>query len=614
MGYWYIRREGESSFVLIDTRGARVLVGEAGGMPPVENLMLSYAALPGAFLQGIRVGVRVIVLALVAGGGVADAVGASQPVNIGTTRAGLHGSRQNLIDVVKPASAFKTQTVELEYRGGVDGANGQALRIKAVYDGGLEGSGRYAGYVDNSIFLPLIASDPFWYETTESSAELAESQNGGVAYAEKSADGYAFFDHPSSDLPDAIAYADGTLYTIEASSSEIIIRSYDGSSWTTMDTISVIGTPSGRDILVDHAGDIWVTYDAGVAGGKLARWDGSDFVEQADTIVNPGRLVSIPGRGIWWAESSSVVRYEGSTKTTVATANGIVYDLTLHRDGYVYAGGVFTTVEAVATGQVARYDIDADTWEAVATLAWSSGTPQIFRVHSFGDYVYVFGLFDTIGGSSIDDEARWNGFGWDDTGLNVQIDDMTVRDADVLFVAADTDVYQYLRQQWQLEALAIPDGSLIVSTADGFIVENSADSYTAAGETTAAYGGTADAHPYVTFENTGSALITLYQIENVTSGHRVWFQDLSVLAGETVTVRFGPLGSGVHQVTSDQRGVLVGKIKQGSQMSSFALVASDTPGQTSRDNLILMYASDGANLTTTMKWTARHWSYDAGAR
>src|SRR5207249_3509984 len=78
----------------------------------------------------------------------------------------------------------------------------------------------------------------------------------------------------------------------------------------------------------------------------------------------------------------------------------------------VYIAGTFTTVGRVLASHVARWD--GNQWHPLGTGVSSNigagGTA--FALAISGNSVYVGGLFNTAGGVSVNNIARWDGSQW----------------------------------------------------------------------------------------------------------------------------------------------------------------------------------------------------------
>ncbi len=178
------------------------------------------------------------------------------------------------------------------------------------------------------------------------------------------------------------------------------IARYDGDQWRRFATF---------DGAVENAllwnGDLIVsgsfTHIDGQAIAGMARFDGTTWTPFGGGIplaiaVYQGQLY---GNGPW-----ALRVWNGTAWVVAVSVNGVVDDLHVHRDGYLY----FTTAAFGAYG-VHRFD------GANATVI---GTPNDFTDHlaSFGNDLVVGGRFTAMGSTPTNILARWNGTAWSSLG------------------------------------------------------------------------------------------------------------------------------------------------------------------------------------------------------
>lgn len=103
-----------------------------------------------------------------------------------------------------------------------------------------------------------------------------------------------------------------------------------------------------------------------------------------------------------------ITYWDGTKFNKLSTgANGIIYDVAVAPNGYIYATGAFTTIGGVAANRIAFWDGAA--WNAMGTGLNGNGYHVV--VAPLG-YVYVGGTFTTAGGVNCARIARWNGTAW----------------------------------------------------------------------------------------------------------------------------------------------------------------------------------------------------------
>lgn len=120
----------------------------------------------------------------------------------------------------------------------------------------------------------------------------------------------------------------------------------------------------------------------------------------------------------------------------------------------VYVGGHFSLAGDVVANNIARWDNDAKTWNAlggpssngVGGAAWA-GRGAVLSILPLGDNVYVGGMFESAGDKFIDGIARWNKSGNEwfalGSGVSTHLEPSgTSRGGDVYaIIAHDNDIY-----------------------------------------------------------------------------------------------------------------------------------------------------------------------------
>ena len=104
---------------------------------------------------------------------------------------------------------------------------------------------------------------------------------------------------------------------------------------------------------------------------------------------------------------NNVLRWDGSTWQTFygGTSTGTVYTLAVY-NGQLFAGGSFVIYPTggVPASYIARWNEGTGVWNEV-----NSGTDgQVDALYPWGGYLYVGGVFTTVGGASSPYFARWN--------------------------------------------------------------------------------------------------------------------------------------------------------------------------------------------------------------
>jgi len=131
----------------------------------------------------------------------------------------------------------------------------------------------------------------------------------------------------------------------------------------------------------------------------------------APTVTQTGNFIS----------ANHIAKYNGTTWSAVGTGvNGDVNSLLDTGDGYLVAGGAFTTAGGNAANRVAAWN--GSSWSALGSglngtvYALSPPSGMSFIPESPDPKVVVGGSFTTAGGISAPNVAFWTGSAWEDMG------------------------------------------------------------------------------------------------------------------------------------------------------------------------------------------------------
>ncbi len=243
------------------------------------------------------------------------------------------------------------------------------------------------------------------------------------------------------------------------------IARWDGSNWSALTGASGTGVDARVEALAVHDdGSGAALYVGGqfiTAGGMLvnyiARWDGSEWstlegplgvgmknIVYALTEYDDGTGPALYAGG-WFNKAGGVrvnkiAKWDGTGWSELygPTAKGMddhVFALAAS-GATLYAGGRFTTAGGVTTNHVAAWD--GSDW---SVLSGPSGTGMDGDVHALAVYddgngmaLYAGGNFDTGGGVTVTNMARWDGGGWSaisgpsGTGTSRRVRSLTVFD------------------------------------------------------------------------------------------------------------------------------------------------------------------------------------------
>lgn len=192
------------------------------------------------------------------------------------------------------------------------------------------------------------------------------------------------------------------------------IARWDGSTWSTF------GTGLNRQVdslAVLPNGDIAVggffTEACGVSTGGLARWDGSAWTDLGDHQFSWVAGLTITAQGhVVAAGNNRVALWNGSSWATLGTANSSAWEVEVLTNGYILAGGAFTTMNGLPASGLAVWT--GNSWQAVG--GGVSRPVGFVNVNTFTElptgYLAVGGYFDAAGGRRADNAALFNGTAW----------------------------------------------------------------------------------------------------------------------------------------------------------------------------------------------------------
>ncbi|MEO6595236.1 MAG: hypothetical protein ABIP94_10835, partial [Planctomycetota bacterium] len=179
---------------------------------------------------------------------------------------------------------------------------------------------------------------------------------------------------------------------------------FDGDSWQRLGTFD-----SDAFDAADLQGDLVVSGAFTSVNGQpilgLARLHGTTWT-QLGTGFGPGIYPSIAVRGgqLYAGVYSQLQRWNGTSFITVATVNGSIDDMHVHRDGALY----FTTA---TFNQHLVYR-----WNGTTAVQIGNANNFTRCLGSFGNDIVLGGTFTAVNGTPANLVARWNGSTWSSLG------------------------------------------------------------------------------------------------------------------------------------------------------------------------------------------------------
>ena len=241
-------------------------------------------------------------------------------------------------------------------------------------------------------------------------------------------------------------YVGGSFATAGGVEARNVAR-WDGSSWSRLDEGL---NDQVRALLVHDDGTGPALYAAGkftASGGTplqyVARWDGTAWTALGSGLTafanalasvdhGQGPRLYVGGEffGAGGGNALRVARWDGASWSSLGAdaPNDDVHALAAFDDGSgpaLYVGGFFSAVGGVPAARVARFD--GASWSTLGAGIGGGTLPLVddLRVvaESSGPALYAGGRFESAGGASASNVARWDGTAWSplDAGVDGQV-------------------------------------------------------------------------------------------------------------------------------------------------------------------------------------------------
>jgi hypothetical protein len=428
--------------------------------------------------------------------------------------------------------------------------------------------------------------------------------------------------HPQGGI-----YAGGTFTLAGGVANTVKIARWDGAAWTALGT----GATGGDvyDLAIAPNGDLIAagtfTSMGGVANtARIARWNGIVWAPLGTGMNADVFAVAFAPNGTLYAggdfttagggAAARIASWDGSAWSALgAGANSTVLALTVAPDGTLYLGGDFTTMDGVSAARIASWD--GTTAEALA--AGLDSTVRALLVGP-GGLLYAAGGFTTSGSTALTSIGAWNGSQWQPLGDGIGLFNggLALDPAGNLYssgaavgsgLGSVTGYSVWTGTAWIPSEISAPSMSNLdlVFTPDGTLYAGGSftSPATTADLTTVTAEGSGPAAPIITINGPSSGAATLYQIINTTTGAAIYFDTLTISAGEVMTLTLTP--TNISFISTFQ-GNILGRILPISTLAGWQL----RPGP----NTVSFYASS-STVTATIRWRDQYgWIEDAGYR
>lgn len=601
--------------------GLRIMAVIGLGMSPVSNSAIDYALIGGANYQRTTEESRAFTL-----------VGRVS----GENKTVLQNNRDDLIDVFRPDVTGTDQPLLLTIQNIDDTCQpiGDEIQISCLYRSGLEG--RFDNYNGENVGLQFVNYD----------TNLASVGNSGslLNYASTVLNANnllrRFPDGTWDSLgvgannfiltvavgPDGKLYAGGAFTSIGGITVQGIAR-WNGTAW------EKVGTGAGANntvysIAFDANGAVYISGDFtsvdGVAASRIAKFDGSSWSALGAGLNGQTRALAFANNGILYAggvfttagggAAANIAQWNGTAWSALSSGvNNTVLSLAVGPDGYLYIGGLFTIAGGAFINCIVRWN-----GSAFSALGVATGTNAGVYTIDFGPngILYAGGDFSTIGGVSANLLGYWNGTTWAPFGAQIvgtgvrkliALPNGLVYVGGIGFTSAGgvsliNSLAVWNGTNWAPTDIIIPGAPTLWGAdfgPDGILYIgwfSSMSSATASGITTVANSSQKSVSPTIRIFGSG----TLISIVNSTNGKALYFNNLTLLAGEILTL---VLQNGAISFTSNFRGNVLSYISPASNLSDFVL-------QTGNNKITALMVSGGPAASISMMWRNSYWSID----
>jgi hypothetical protein len=597
-----------------------------GGMEPLTNIAIP-SSMGGSFYQ--------------------NTISLERPfsviMNLNASVAGgdlgaIYRNRAALIALIRPDSVTRKQPITLKIdQLDVNSAEiAETLYASCFYDGGLEGG--EADAFNERVALKFRAYKPYYqqqgekgitlgYQLAISNANYVLKRGSDGTWAALSTGFNAAVGAVAVDPRTGYIYFGG-LFTNAGDANGDYIVGWNGSAFFSLGT-GMNG--SVQALAFDAAGNLWAGGAFTSAGGvsntaRIAYWDGANWHAISTGIgsgivytlaIGPNGYIYIGGSftNVGDANGDYITSWTGSAFASLTTGtNGDVKALAFDKDGNLYAGGAFTLAGGVtATAYIAK-------WNGTAWSALSTGmNDQVYCLLVFPDNtLYAGGAFTAAGGVVYTyGIAKWNGSGWSplNQGVIGSVYSLLLSPYNNLYVSGSItqitglaslpdSVATWNGNNWQPLDVDLPGSATIFAMCfdlnNNLYIGFSTSGTAYASGVSVPNNGTASVYPVIRFTGPG----TVYSIRNYTTGKSIYFNALTLQAGETAALNLDPYN---RTFISSFRGSIYNTLLGGSDMN-FELL----PGV--NNIACFIYGTTTAATALQVTWRDTYHSIDGATR
>ena len=561
-----------------------------------------------------------------------------------TNIGGVQASRNAMINLVKPDLVTYQQPLIIRYQGETDAGvkASEPIDIKCVYVSGLDTALQRDFERANIVFEISGSYLQGAYDSSETlNYQTTITHVNGII--QRSVDGIWSKMGTGVLGPTAIVWMDG-----------MNVHPITGELWAFGDFVSAGGI-ANTEYLAKWNGSVWNYVISAMTGTVMdVEFDAAGNAFIGGVFLN---AAAVPA-------ADNICMFDGSTVTGLGTgANGGVYAIAISPNGTVYAGGDFTLAGGVAnTVKIAKWD--GSVWTPL--LTGLNNYVNAIAIKSDTE-VYIAGAFTDVAGGTTDYIVMWNGIAFSalGTGMNGEVNALCIDNNGKLIaggsftsaggVAGTSKIARWTGLQWEpagnlttgfdddvltlfkgidgtiyaggrftkadnvtfVDPAAMMKNNMWMSldiNLNGGEVEGFAEKIDGTfyiclhtGEDISAISATvttpntptATSYPVIKITGPGQ----IWQIKNYTTGKAIYFNDLTLLAGEVITLDLRP---GKISITSTFRGSILPYVLPGSSYD-FPLL----PG--SNNVSAYLFGSTSAASGIVMTWKDNYHGIDGAS-
>jgi hypothetical protein len=549
-----------------------------------------------------------------------------QAVFEGSHIGAIQAKRKALWDLIKPDVNAYPQPLVLRYHGFDENGNiaSEPVDIKCEYVSGLDRSPqmRFAHFADITFRVSDTALEidgdngtSLDYNDTLANANyIVKRDRDGVwsAMAGVTNEVVAIAQHPITKE----IYIGGYFTNAGGDPNADYLAKWDVATGAWVAVVAGINSTIWS-LVFDAAGNLYIggyfTNAGDANGNRIVKWDGSSLSSLGTGLNGVCYTIAIDSSGNIYAggdftlaggvaNTTRIAKWNGSVWTPLSTGivSGNVWNITIDKDDNLYIVGDFTNVGDANGDYVVKWTGSA--WESLGTGA---NDLLYTAVLDEAENLYVGGEATILGGVTVGYWGRWNGKKWETlgNGVNAAVRKLLINNNKIYIsgdftIAGDVSlvdrvaiyigngVYQPL--DINLSSTPYAYGMLFDNLDNLYIGYFASGSAETAGDDTITNGGTAATYPIITV--TGPGL--LRQIVNTTTGKGLYFNNLTLLAGEVITMDLRP---DKLTMVSTFRGSIKSNVLKGSNLD-FPLIPGENRIATFIDG------TTDANTAATMKW------------